>query len=99
MTTGCVTQTSYTSGAQLTGLAQGTSYYVQITAVPPAGYVAATSGVSASSAPATTQLNAPTGVSLAYGTVAGLDRGHLHGLVQRPGRPDLHGRRLHERRR
>ena len=71
MTTGCVTQTNYTSGAQLTGLAQGTSYFVTITAVPAAGYVAATSGVSASSAKATVQLTAPTGVSLAYGTVAG----------------------------
>ncbi|HEV3213450.1 MAG TPA: hypothetical protein VGZ03_08665 [Acidimicrobiales bacterium] len=71
MTTGCVTQASYASGTQLTGLTPGTSYYVTITAVPPAGFVSATSAVSASSAPATTQLAAPTGVSLAYGTVAG----------------------------
>ena len=60
MTTGCVPQTSYTSGAQLTGLVQGTGYFVQITAVPPAGYVSATSATSASSALATTQLTAPT---------------------------------------
>jgi hypothetical protein len=71
MTAGCVTQTSYTSGAQLTGLAAGTAYYVQITAVPPAGYVAATSATSASAATATVQLAAPTGVTLAYGSVAG----------------------------
>jgi hypothetical protein len=71
MTTGCVTQTGYTSGAQLTGLTQGSSYYVTITAVPPAGYVSATSAVSASPAPATTQLASPTSVSLGYGTVAG----------------------------
>ena len=58
MTTGCVTQTSYTSGAQLTGLAAGTSYYVEITAVPPAGFVSATSAVSASAGAATTQLAA-----------------------------------------
>ena len=36
MTTGCVTQAGYTSGAQLTGLTQGTAYYVQITANGPA---------------------------------------------------------------
>ena len=45
MTTGCVTQAGYTSGAQLTGLVGGTSYFVQITAVPPAGYVANASSV------------------------------------------------------
>ena len=60
MTTGCVTQTNYASGGQLTGLTAGTSYFVQITAVPPAGYVAATSAVSSSSVAATTQLAAPT---------------------------------------
>ena len=60
MTTGCVTQTSYSSGAQLTGLTQGTSYFVEITAVPPAGFVSATSAVSASAAGATTQLAAAT---------------------------------------
>ncbi len=71
MTTGCVTQTGYTSGTQLTGLTPGTSYYVQITAVPGAGYLATTSGVSSPSALATTQLTAPTGLTLNYGTVAG----------------------------
>jgi hypothetical protein len=70
MTTGCVTQNSYTSGAQLTGLTAGTNYYVTITANPPAGYVAATSSVGGPST-ATTQLNAPTGVTLATsGTTA-----------------------------
>jgi hypothetical protein len=71
MNQNCVTQANYTSGAQLTGLTQGSSYFVTITAVPPAGYTSATSAVSASSAVATTQLATPTGVSLAYGTVAG----------------------------
>ena len=72
MTASCTSYPNDTSGGQLTGLASGTSYYVQIAALPgSAAYVGATSGVSASPAPATSQLNAPTGVSLAYGTVAG----------------------------
>ncbi|HUD69351.1 MAG TPA: hypothetical protein VMQ40_03835, partial [Acidimicrobiales bacterium] len=71
MTTGCVTKTSYTSGAQLTGLTAGTGYYVTITAVSAsAAYTSATTAA-VGPALATTQLTAPTGVSLAYGTVAG----------------------------
>ena len=45
MTTGCVTVTSYTSGAQSHGLIAGTSYFAQIIAIPPAGFVSATSAV------------------------------------------------------
>jgi hypothetical protein len=71
MTAGCISQTGYTSATQLTGLTPGTAYYVQVTAVPPAGYVAATSATSAASAVATAQLVAPTNVTLAYGSVAG----------------------------
>jgi hypothetical protein len=71
MTSGCTSVASYTSGGQVPGLTQGTAYYAQVAAVPPAGYLASTSTVSASSAIATTQLAAPTGVSLAYGTAAG----------------------------
>ena len=96
MTTGCVTKTSYTSGAQLTGLTAGTNYYVTITAVPPAGYVSATTAASAATL-ATVQLTAPTAVTLNYGTVGGLDPGHLHRAGQRPGRPGLHGDGLHQR--
>ena len=70
MSLSCVTQTNYTSGSQLTGLTQGTSYFVTITAVAPAGYVNNVSAVSSSSK-ATTQLTIPTGVTLAAGTVAG----------------------------
>jgi hypothetical protein len=40
MTANCVTKNNYTSGAQFTGLASFTRYYVQITAVAPTGYVA-----------------------------------------------------------
>src|ERR1019366_2224883 len=70
MTTGCVTQTNYTSGAQVTGLVAGTSYYATITAVASSGYLAATSA-DVGPTVATEQLTAPTGVTLAYGTVAG----------------------------
>jgi len=44
MSVGCTTHTGYTSGAQITGLTSGTNYYVTITANPPTGYVAATTG-------------------------------------------------------
>ena len=70
MTTGCVTQANYTSGAQLTGLTSGTSYWVTITAVASSGYLAATTARSARPSPRCSS-TAPTGVSLAYGTVAG----------------------------
>jgi len=85
MTQNCVTRTNYTSGAQLTGLTTGSSYYVQIAAVPPVGFVAATSPVSSSAAVASTQLNAPTGVSLAYGTVAGSIAVSFTGSSNAPG--------------
>jgi hypothetical protein len=71
MTIGCVVQTNYVSGTPLTGLVQGTSYYVTITAIPSsAAYV---SNVTAPSAPAvaTVQLAAPSSVSVGYGTAAG----------------------------
>jgi type II secretory pathway pseudopilin PulG len=49
MSTGCVTKTGYTSGAQFTGLVSGTSYFVQITAIGPAGYLNNTSNTSRTS--------------------------------------------------
>jgi type II secretory pathway pseudopilin PulG len=70
MDSGCVSQTNYTSGAQLTGLTPGVNYFVTITAVGPADYLNSLSAVS-TSAQATTQLSAPTGVTLAIGTVNG----------------------------
>ena len=45
---------------------------------------------------ATTQLAAPTGVSLAYGSVAGSIAVTYTGSAERAGRPDLHGHGLHE---
>ena len=59
MTTGCLTG-PITSGGTLSGLAQGGSYYVTVTANPPAGFVGATSPVSTNPTGASTQLNLPT---------------------------------------
>lgn len=52
MNTGCVTTTNYTSGAQFTGLVSGTSYYVEVTAIGPTGYVNSAPSVSTTSAKA-----------------------------------------------
>jgi trimeric autotransporter adhesin len=71
MTTGCHTQAVYVSGAQFTGLTAGSSYFVTITANPPAGYVANTSSPSATSALATVQLNRPTITSVVPSGSAG----------------------------
>jgi len=62
MSVGCHTQNSFTSASDLMGLTAGTSYYVNVTANPPTGYVAATSAHSDSSTMATVQLNVPTSV-------------------------------------
>jgi type II secretory pathway pseudopilin PulG len=71
MTTGCTTQTVNPGTSQLTGLTQGTTYFVQVTAnSPSAGFLTASTSVAAG-VKATTQLAAPSGVSLGYGTVAG----------------------------
>ncbi len=59
MNSGCVSQTNYTSGTALTGLVAGSSYWVSITAVAPSGFTNSISGVSASSAVASTQLGYP----------------------------------------
>ncbi len=70
MSVGCVTVTNYSAGSQLTGLVPGTSYYVAITAVGPSGYL--NSNVESSGTVlATSQLTAPTGVGLGFGSVAG----------------------------
>ncbi len=70
MTLNCVTQASYTSASQFSGLTPGTNYYVVITANAPGGYVNS-SVESAGTVLATSQLTAPTAVTLGYGTVAG----------------------------
>ena len=78
MTTGCVTHANYTSGAQLTGLTQGTGYYVQITANGATGFLSATSAVSASSGVATIQLATPEHAGPRLRHDRGLDHDHLH---------------------
>ena len=71
MTTGCTTVPVTPGTNQVTGLAQGTTYFVQVTAnAPSAAYLPAATPV-APGVPATTQLTPPTGLSLGYGTVAG----------------------------
>jgi hypothetical protein len=70
MTTGCVTQTAFTSGGQITSLTQGTPYYVTVTANASTGYLAATSTVAGPFNP-TVQLIAPSSVTLSYGPTAG----------------------------
>ena len=67
MTGTCFTQTNYTSGTQITGLAAGTSYYVQITAVGPTGYASQATAISAATL-ATTQISAVGTPTLGNGT-------------------------------
>jgi len=59
MSTGCVSVSSFYSGAQIAGLTPGTSYYFTITALASSGYLTSTSAVS-SAVKATTSLVAPT---------------------------------------
>jgi hypothetical protein len=73
MSANCVTVSNYTSGAQLSGLTPGTSYYVEIIAVASVqGFASSNTAVpSTTVAVATAQLGAPTGVTLGFGTTAG----------------------------
>ena len=95
MTTGCLTG-PITSGGTLSGLNQGSSYWVTVTANPPTGYVGATSPVSTNPTGASTQLNLPVDQQR---RAVDDDRGpaddQLHGLLERPRRPDLHRDGLH----
>jgi hypothetical protein len=75
MSAGCVTNTNFTSGSSVTGLpfpkgSVGTTYYVEVTANSAAAYVASSPSTQVSHAE-TSQLNAPTGVTLGYGATAG----------------------------
>jgi type II secretory pathway pseudopilin PulG len=72
MNAGCVSDASITSGAQFTGLAwtqgaAGTPYYVTVTANASSGYLASTSTY-AGPQNATSQVNAPTGLTTAPST-------------------------------
>lgn len=70
MTANCVTVNNYASTSQLGGLTQGSTYFVEITAVGPTGYASATTAPSSATL-ATVQLSAPTNVILGYGATAG----------------------------
>jgi hypothetical protein len=67
--TGCGAGQASISGGQITGLTQGTSYYVTITANAPAGYIAAS--VNGGPGIATIQMGSPSTVALNYGTTSG----------------------------
>jgi hypothetical protein len=67
--TGCGTGQTITSGAQIGSLAQGTSYYVTITANAPTGYLPAS--VNGGPGMATIGMTGPTSVALSYGTTSG----------------------------
>ncbi len=71
MSLNCVTVPTITSGGSITGLTQGTDYYVQITASATGNYLAATTPPYQPAVMATVQLVAPTGVTATAGTVAG----------------------------
>ncbi|OYV65066.1 MAG: hypothetical protein B7X07_04410 [Actinobacteria bacterium 21-64-8] len=58
MSTGCVSVSSIYSGAQITGLTPGTSYYFTISALASSGYLSSTSAVS-NGVQATTSLTPP----------------------------------------
>ncbi len=58
MTTGCVSQGSTYSGAQITGLTAGTAYYLTVKATSSTGYLSATSAVS-NAVKATIALSSP----------------------------------------
>ena len=94
MTTLCNTTNGYTSGTAITGLTPGTTYYAEIIANPPAGYVSATSAVD--SGVATIQLNAPTSVSLSAGTTSGSLTVTFSAPSNAAGGPDVLGGGLHQ---
>jgi hypothetical protein len=71
MSLNCVTTASITSGGSITGLTQGTSYYVQVTATATGNYLAATTPPYQPAVMATVQLAAPSGVTATAGTAAG----------------------------
>ncbi len=71
MSQNCVTQASITSGGSITGLTQGSSYYVQVTAAASANFLAATTPPYEPAVMATVQLVAPGALTLNDGTVAG----------------------------
>jgi len=70
MTLGCRSASNFVSGNEIGGLTQGTAYYLQVEAAASPGWIAATSPTFGPTG-ASSQLNAPTGVTLGYGPTAG----------------------------
>jgi type II secretory pathway pseudopilin PulG len=70
---GCGTAQAIASGGQITGLTQGSQYYVQLiaTASVSPGYLASAPANTTASYAASTLTIAPSAVTLAYGSVAG----------------------------
>ena len=74
--TGCVTQTGFTSGSNLTGLTYvagvaGTTYYVQIAAIASAGYLAASSAQNGQSSGHDTSAETTPAVTVTAGSTSG----------------------------
>ena len=71
MSTGCVGPTSVTTGTSVSGLTAGTVYFATVTASASPGYLVSPASSASAGLAATTQLSAPTSVTLGHGTVAG----------------------------
>ena len=71
MTTGCTTAAAITNGGQVSGLTQGTTYFATVTASASPGYLVSAASSASAGLAATTQLSAPTSVTLGHGTLAG----------------------------
>ena len=85
MSSGCVSQTNYTSGQQFGGLTQGTSYYVTVTAVASTGYLASSpSAVPASPTMASIQLISPSITSVTAPTKPGTLKVSFNGSPNAP---------------
>jgi YVTN family beta-propeller protein len=72
MTSGCVTQGTFTSGSQIAGLTLGTSYFVTITATASSGYLVATSASGGATLIPTTVPGPPTSVTGTFGNVSAI---------------------------
>jgi trimeric autotransporter adhesin len=82
---GCGVTDPVTSGGQITGLTPGTKYYVTVSANASSGYLVSPASTVSAGLVATTQLVAPTGVTLSYGNTAGSIGVSFTGSIGAPG--------------